>query len=124
MFLQPAILSTRSHFCVVGIVVTIASGCVGLNIPSVRYYQPENQQALPTLDQALLFDTRASSSPMDEEHVCCDVVANDDHEEFRVGPGGGWLLQRKQRQVPWPRFHPVPTAPAFQPQGFHQQGLH
>jgi len=85
----------------------LCSGCVGLGIPSVRYHDGSPREGR-TLDEAILFDTEGPScadgqcGPLPGEQF----AAEDCGEAASVEPP-------ELPNVPWPRFHPLPTAPVF-----------
>lgn len=92
----------------------LCSGCVGLNIPSVRYHEPPTPPGAPrTLDEALLFsrDPALGPGPAGQGMVgggaCPTGDCGPELEEPPAGPAP------KLPAVPWPRFHPVPTTPVF-----------
>lgn len=100
----------RSMF--VAAMLLVNSGCVGLNIPSGRHHDSsaaasgEMSPGGPRrLDHALFFAKPAAGR---EETVSGPCVG-------RVGIAGGPGKESEKSlpSVPWPRFHPVPTAPAF-----------
>ncbi|QDS94911.1 hypothetical protein FF011L_36940 [Roseimaritima multifibrata] len=86
-----------------------ATGCVGLNIPSVRYHETPDPGPR-TLDEALLF---SKTSPGSGPNVqSCGLNCSGHCEEVDCGPDSG--PAEKLPEVPWPRFHPVPTHPVYQ----------
>ncbi len=95
-----------------------STGCLGLNIPSGRYHDPSPAAAGRTtpdgprrLDHALLFANPRvppETSGAWEEH---DPTACGS----RLPAGGSRGQEDDLPAVPWPRFHPVPTAPVFAP---------
>ena len=92
----------------------LLSGCMALSIPSVRYHDPD--------DRGGLLGPQRPASPTEV------VVAS---EEQVFVEGGGELAtcmscgdddcdggcegseSEKPPEVPWPRFHPLPTRPVF-----------
>lgn len=90
-------------------VVSLQSGCIALSIPSERLHDPHDHGGL-------LGDWRHAADH-DCEHPCrsleplaidggpLDLDGRDPALEINGKP--------KKDEVPWPRFHPVPTRPIF-----------
>lgn len=120
----------------------LCGGCVGLNIPSVRYHDDPVPPGAPrTLDEALLFSRDGGSGPggpsaaVGSGPVGNSPVGNGfpmvgPYPPGAGGPGAcatgacaggdcGADLEEPAGPgpalpaVPWPRFHPVPTTPVF-----------
>ncbi|WP_068142282.1 hypothetical protein [Roseimaritima ulvae] len=110
----------------------LCGGCVGLNIPSVRYHDAPTPPGAPrTLDEALLFSRDGGSGPGGPPAAVGHgpvgegfpmvgpyppgtggpgaCATGDCGEELEEPAGPGAALPA----VPWPRFHPVPTTPVF-----------
>ncbi len=91
------------------------AGCVALNIPSHRFHDPTDRGGL-------LGDWRqAESAAMFHGEVGVETVPHLSHPTDAQVIDDGLLDQQpfgcesapKQPDVPWPRFHPVPTRPVF-----------
>ena len=129
---MPTRLSFISYLTM-GILVTISQiGCVALNIPSERLHDPADHGGF-------LGDWRTGFRGHDgachggtcEQSGCQNGSCEYDSCEFSghclhpMALGGGPLEcdpfdpcdetagNRKPDEVPWPRFHPVPTRPVF-----------
>jgi len=105
----------------IGVCVS-SSGCIALGIPSERFDDPadgggllgdfKRDQAYGPADMAReLVEQGAVLSPSSEGLFCSDGSPLD---VPAVGLGGN-APQAKPPEVPWPRFHPVPTRPVFGP---------
>lgn len=103
------------------------SGCVALSIPSKRFHDPQDRGGV-------LGDFRGGGShgmsvnAVDGDHFmgdsehpssctengCSGTCGNGSYDDFDedadFGSGGH---HRKTPEVPWPRYHPVPTRPVF-----------
>lgn len=86
---------------------TLSSGCVALNIPSVRYDDPDDQGGLlGPHRQAAGGGNRSGSVPLSADcESSSEFLAGDDGLAVSDAP--------KPPEVPWPRFHPLPTRPVF-----------
>jgi hypothetical protein len=92
--------------------MTGTSGCVALNLPSDRYqdpadhggilgsWRPENA-APPSCDGAPIYD--AAGAPIDNGALTVDPFDTTTGE----------FSDPKKDEIPWPRFHPIPTRPIF-----------
>ena len=90
-------------------------GCVALNVPSQRYHDP--------VDGGGIFGGWTSSSPTVQSHQAS--IYHPGSDIIDEGCLGGSLEvdpfdsdsstdgNPKPPEVPWPRFHPVPTRPVF-----------
>jgi len=82
------------------------SGCVALSIPSKRFHDPQDHGGL-------FGDFRKGGSsgvpghPVQLDGHFCDAF--DEQDEF----GTGGHAHPKAPEIPWPRYHPVPTRPVF-----------
>lgn len=94
----------------IGIVLlpTLSGGCVALNIPSVRYDDPGDRGGLfgphrtTNGDANSEFGDVSTVTPAPGPQVCVSEDLEMDHAP-------------KPPEVPWPRFHPLPTRPVFAP---------
>ena len=94
-------------------------GCVALNIPSRRFHDPA--------DHGGLFGHWHTANSPCRRQACCNQPHGATHEGQTAGfciDGGPLAVDPldpsldvdghpKQPDVPWPRFHPVPTRPVF-----------
>lgn len=87
-------------------------GCVGLNIPSGRHHDPslaasgEIQPGGPRrLDHALFFAKPSAGMGLGSTSHCLGSPGAE--------PLADETSDKSLPAVPWPRFHPVPTGPAF-----------
>lgn len=87
---------------------TLLGGCVALNIPSVRYDDPEDRGGLfgphRKTDASAVPELTDVSGLADGRHAC---TSGSEDLEIADPP--------KPPEVPWPRFHPLPTRPVFAP---------
>ncbi|MGB7329583.1 MAG: hypothetical protein WBD31_32210 [Rubripirellula sp.] len=99
------------------------SGCLALNVPSERLHDPTDaggilghwkNETVGGHHSPSDFGS-GDTSPADYNGECLDggsldvdPFGSDFDSEF--GAGGG---EPKPPEVPWPRFHPVPTRPVF-----------
>jgi len=104
----------RFALCLVWLLPILLSGCMALSIPSVRYHDPEDRGGLlgpqrpahPTEDvtasgeQVFVEDIAESSACMGCGDESCDDGCEGSESE-------------RPPEVPWPRFHPLPTRPVF-----------
>ncbi len=75
--------------------LVISSGCVALSIPSERYHDEA--------DRGGMFGPQRGANA--ERNCESDLFTDaDDFQE-----------SEKPAEVPWPRFHPLPTRPVFAP---------
>ncbi|MEM9826581.1 MAG: hypothetical protein AAF958_08325 [Planctomycetota bacterium] len=108
--------------------VLVHSGCVALNIPSRRDHDPrdrggllggwESQHEINSPDdvvgQAGVIVGQASETlrnfdggPLVRTHSCDGEICADADLDRSAH------IAKKQEQVPWPRFHPIPTRPIY-----------
>ena len=107
--------SFKERLCV-GLVSLLApllcGGCVALSIPSVRYDDPT--------DRGGMFGPHRSAGVDSVEHT----VGGDSGGLGEVSQSGARCADEsledieeypppKTPEVPWPRFHPLPTRPVF-----------
>lgn len=97
-FLLPV---TLAHLLVVS-----QAGCIALNIPSQRLHDPGDQGGIagPWHVKDGNADLPHHDVSLDGETACNSVChcASED----------GWSHETEP-EIPWPRFHPVPTRPIF-----------
>ena len=92
------------------------TGCVALNVPSQRYHDPEDgggvfgAWSLSGASQPIHNDHHHAPTHGVEDGVMCGSLEADPFDTC-VGENG----KPKPPEVPWPRFHPVPTRPVFGP---------
>ena len=93
---------------------SLLSGCVALGIPSVRYHDPEDRGGLLG-PQRPANSAEVAGAPGEQV-----VVAGSDAPASCLGCndlGGEGGCEgdepEKPPEVPWPRFHPLPTRPVF-----------
>jgi len=91
-------------------------GCVAMNIPSVRYHDPDDRGGILGPHRPAGAEDVSTQTVGYCDAGCC----GDDGEWPGVGefaPVGGGCLplgsEKKPPGVPWPRFHPLPTRPVF-----------
>lgn len=104
------------------------SGCIALSIPSKRFHDPQDRGGLlgdfrhSGADNLPVHPVHAGHLLGDPEHstqctengcagLCGSGMSSHDFDEdaeFRVGGH-----HPKAPDVPWPRYHPVPTRPVF-----------
>ena len=118
---SPARVRSRSTLAVFsGVLIAVCPGCVALNIPSVRYHDPADHGGLfgPWSDAA----GPTPSAAVGVRHESAGAAA----EAWRPGaeplspPPAGCgpdaplaAVPEADPDVPWPRFHPLPTRPVF-----------
>jgi hypothetical protein len=112
-------------------------GCIALNIPSERLHDPDdrgglfghwrNAQAHPTIHS-----TSPHAEPTTGQEIT-GVGGIVPHGSERFHDGGGSCLDcdlgtydpldspsaPPAAEIPWPKFHPVPTRPVFGPASGH-----
>src|SRR5687768_8679550 len=107
----------KQRLCV-GLVSLLApllcGGCVALNIPSVRYDDPADRGGIfgPHRNTAVgsVADTvGGDSGGLGEAPQSAARCADESLEDIEEYP------PPKTPEVPWPRFHPLPTRPVFSP---------
>ncbi len=84
-------------------VVVLASGCISPNLPSQRYHDPHDRGGL-------FGDYRGSGS---ESSQGCVRTIGHHGDDFEDDSSLGEHGSQKPPEVPWPRYHPVPTRPVF-----------
>ncbi|MCM2372019.1 hypothetical protein [Aporhodopirellula aestuarii] len=106
--------------CLWSCVCICSTGCLALGIPSERLHDPADRGGLlgdwnsdvpygPTeIGQELVHEGVVLVTP-DDGLFCSEVSPLD------VSPKTGCAIKPKEKapEVPWPRFHPVPTRPVF-----------
>ena len=94
------------------LLVTSQVGCIALSIPSERQFDPADHGGLfGDWDQ----DTETTGQCCDHPHRSFDDLACDGGP-LESDPLDASLKIKgkpKKDEVPWPRFHPVPTRPVF-----------
>ncbi|KAA1261666.1 hypothetical protein LF1_42210 [Rubripirellula obstinata] len=111
----------------------ISSGCVALNLPSERYHDPTDHGGIfgswktgvvdPAATQAFAGPNHGHS-PNGMDHAAGAIGSSVDcsldyigGESLAVDPfdteNGEYAKPPEPPEVPWPRFHPVPTRPIF-----------
>ena len=119
---QPSLVAFAMATCLV-----VTSGCVALSIPSKRFHDPADHGGLfgdyrkggsvGVPDNLADHDGHFHDGDVVEGHCTESYSAsgyseNDDEfdeDEFGTGCHG----HQKAPEVPWPRYHPVPTRPVF-----------
>jgi len=98
---------------IVGLVPMISGGCVAMNIPSVRYDDPDDRggpfgpQKKTDPETIAMHMDGGQSWDASGPASCVDCVDDDSWD------GAGAEHSEKPPEVPWPRFHPLPTRPVF-----------
>ncbi|WP_153558245.1 hypothetical protein [Roseimaritima sediminicola] len=122
-------ISARGTVLLLAVAALSNGGCIALNIPSVRYHESEPVAGPRTLDKVLLFsptgrggcDVPSAGGPLPPAtgnaamgSAGC-ALGNCGPEDASGGPHGCGPQEPgpKLPEVPWPRFHPVPTSPVF-----------
>lgn len=102
----------------------ISSGCVALNLPSERYHDPTDHGGIFGSWKTGVVDPAATQSVANRDngiqHVA-DTVGSSINciggESLAVDPfdttNGEYAKPPEPPEIPWPRFHPVPTRPIF-----------
>lgn len=122
---------TRIRLMLMAALLLSQAGCVALNIPSERLHDPGDHGGLFGPWRRGDGQWSAPSSPMNHSHLMENSLWIEGHSPNQFhGPEGQCLDgvptdadlcdpaldvngHPKQPQVPWPRFHPVPTRPVF-----------
>ncbi|PHQ35827.1 hypothetical protein [Rhodopirellula bahusiensis] len=123
--------------CLVVCVLASMSGCVALGVPSQRMHDPDDHGGLlgdwrrgrphtAAQHTQSLIEDGAVIVPTDGHGVMCDTTGTvhdgnigsgviDGTMPLDLDPitGGVQSEPEKPPEVPWPRFHPVPTRPVF-----------
>jgi hypothetical protein len=89
------------------------SGCVALNLPSDRYQDPADHGGL--LGSWKTADASPPASG-DSETYCDETGTPVDQGALVVDPfdtESGEFADAKKDEIPWPRFHPIPTRPIY-----------
>jgi len=92
----------------------LLSGCMALSIPSVRYHDPEDRGGLlgpqRPANQAEVVAVSGEQVVAESggEPSNCTGCGDDDCDRGCEGSES-----EKPPEVPWPRFHPLPTRPVF-----------
>jgi hypothetical protein len=115
-----------------GLTVCLAStgsGCVALNLPSDRYHDPADHGGIfgpwksgvvdPAATEAFVHGS-SGHRPSGIEHAAAtlesgvDCIGGDSLEADPFDTNAGEFAKPPDPpEVPWPRFHPVPTRPVF-----------
>jgi len=90
--------------------VGLFGGCLAMNIPSVRYQDPEDRGGI-------------LGAHKKQEPATLEAMAESQHSSIDstscgcIDCGEGEMIDgekpEKPPEVPWPRFHPLPTRPVF-----------
>lgn len=86
---------------------TAMGGCVAMNIPSVRYADPS--------DRGGLLGPQRPANQAELSAGNCETGACDPFIGNCAGANGQAAEEPPVPEVPWPRFHPLPTRPVFMP---------
>ena len=96
----------------------LLSGCLALSIPSVRYHDPEDrggllgpQRPANSAEVAAVSEEQVFAESGGESSILpssCTGCGGDDCAGECEGSES-----EKPPEVPWPRFHPLPTRPVF-----------
>ena len=109
----------------VGFLLTLVhSGCVALNLPSERYHDPRDHGGIFGSWKTNAVDPAATNAfsqpPNGIDHATGTIGSTVDcigGESLSVNPfdttQGEYAKPPEPPEVPWPRFHPVPTRPVF-----------
>jgi len=109
MFLA-AFYRRRNLLRFVALLAVCPGGCVAMNVPSVRYDDPNDRGGLFGPHQKK--DSQVASGPGCEDGMKNDV-GDFSPTEDGFEPGLESSHEEKPPEVPWPRFHPLPTRPVF-----------
>jgi hypothetical protein len=108
-----------------GLVAT--SGCVAIGIPSKRFHDPQDHGGLfgdfrkggasgmpdrPAQHDGHFCDGTGVAGQC-TQRCCAGAGGHDGHFDEQDGWGDGGHGHSKAPEVPWPRYHPVPTRPVF-----------
>lgn len=105
-------------------VLPLLSGCVALGVPSERFHDPADHGGLfgdfrrgpaskvPSLGQQLVAEGAILTPPV-AGLACHDSGPIGDVYPMDLDPLTGTATPAEPPNVPWPRFHPVPTRPVF-----------
>ncbi|WP_146458311.1 hypothetical protein [Rubripirellula tenax] len=111
----------RPHFAALMLAFAVSfgqCGCVALNIPSERAHDPADAGGI-------LGPWKKGGASTASQHTVFDEFTNDSYSGDPSCSDGGALGfdpfdpnaieggQTEPPEVPWPRFHPVPTRPVF-----------
>lgn len=119
-------LIIRLFPCVVALAILASStGCVALNVPSQRHHDPTDDGGLlghwktnrstvtvGSADHAGALDlVQEAGVPVDSNGL---HLVNDQHCGDALCSVDGFAPPPpKEPEVPWPRYHPLPTRPVF-----------
>lgn len=104
----------RYSLTVACLLPALLSGCVAMGIPSVRYHDPEDRGGLlgpqrpvnpAEVAEASGGQVIVAGSDVPASYLGCNDLGGEG------GCEGG--EPKKPPEVPWPRFHPLPTRPVF-----------
>lgn len=111
------------------ILTMLSSGCVALNLPSERYNDPTDHGGIFGGWETGVVDPAATAANHHSanhhsvngiDHVAAKIESSVDcigGESLDVDPfdtaNGEYAKPPEPPEVPWPRFHPVPTRPVF-----------
>lgn len=109
-----------STITLASLLVLAQAGCVALNIPSRRYHDPGDhgglfgswrKDAAHGDSQAMRSVDGANGGFPGDGQPCGDPAC--EHWDGCDGSEYGMQESVKPPEIPWPRFHPVPTRPIF-----------
>lgn len=118
--------SARFYCCLIAGFVMTNAGCIALNLPSERFHDPSDRGGLlgswPTAgsghDHAIATDAvittesfLSGDAGMSADASC--VGGDLEFDPFDTSQGEFAAPPPPPPEVPWPRFHPVPTRPVF-----------
>jgi len=101
--------------------VVVSSGCVAMNIPSQRHHDPADRGGMfgdfrggsGGAHGTRAHGTRSSSGHSAGCGGCAQCGDGDEDDEWDADG----RRKEKPPEIPWPRYHPVPTRPVFGPAG-------
>lgn len=105
------------HWFTATFLLFVSTGCVAIGVPSQRYHDPDDHGGLLGDWRQHNLGSVGGTHPLPPEERCGLACDSDWQPPLELDENGGSIADSKgdTPEVPWPRFHPVPTRPVYGP---------